>query len=237
MNATDWEFRNRALIFGLIFGFTFPLYVLDHRNATAVVAEWLSIRVGLDADLLARLLFSCAALLLIIGALLRTWASAYLHAGVVYATEVKTESLVADGPYRSVRNPLYLANVLMAISMGALMSRTGFFLAVAIMLLVCYRLILREESELQASQGATYERYCNMVPRLMPSLRPHIAASGRRAKWGEGFKAELWFWGFAVALTAFAITLNTTVFFVILAASIGLFWVASSLLQRKALKE
>src|SRR5579864_8645812 len=105
MKATDWEFRNRALIFGLIFAFTFPLYALDHQNVTAVVAEWLSSRVGLGADPLARLLFACAAFLLIVAAFIRTWASAYLHAGVVYAADVKTESLVADGPYRSVRNP------------------------------------------------------------------------------------------------------------------------------------
>jgi protein-S-isoprenylcysteine O-methyltransferase Ste14 len=118
MKATDWEFRNRALIFGLIFAFTFPLYALDHQNATAVVAEWLGIRVGLGADLLARLLFDCAAFLLIVAAFIRTWASAYLRAGVVYAAALTIDPLVADGPYRFVRNPLYLANVLMAVQPG-----------------------------------------------------------------------------------------------------------------------
>jgi protein-S-isoprenylcysteine O-methyltransferase Ste14 len=233
MKATDWEFRNRALIFGLIFAFTFSLSALDHQNASAAVAEWLSSRVGLGADHLARLLLACAAFLLIAAAFIRTWASAYLHAGVVYAAEVKTESLVADGPYRFVRNPLYLANVLMAVSLGAMMSRTGCLAAVVGMLVICYRLILREESELQASQGATYERYRRMVPRLWPSLRPHIAAAARQAKWSAGFTAEFWYWGIAVAVTAFAITLNTTLFFVILGASISLFWVSSRLLRRK----
>ena len=72
--------------------------------------------------------------MLVLAALIRTWASAYLHAGVVYAPEVKTESLVADGPYRRVRNPFYFANVLIAIGMGAMMSRIGFFVAVVAML-------------------------------------------------------------------------------------------------------
>ncbi|HTC90846.1 MAG TPA: hypothetical protein VK686_21225 [Bryobacteraceae bacterium] len=49
-----------------------------------------------------------------------------------------------------MRNPLYFANVLMAIGMGALMSRIGFFIVVLAMLLFCYRLILREESALEA---------------------------------------------------------------------------------------
>jgi protein-S-isoprenylcysteine O-methyltransferase Ste14 len=237
MKASDWEFRNRALIFGLIFAFSFPLYAVDHQNAAAVLAEWLSIRIGLGADLLARLLFAFAALLLVVAAFIRTWSSAYLHAGVVYAADVKTESLVADGPYRCVRNPLYLANVLMAVSLGAMMSRTGCVVAVVAMLAFCYRLILREESELRASQGEPYERYRKTVPRLWPSLRPLIASSARQAKWGAGFAAEFWYWGIAVAVTAFAITLNTTPFFVILGASIALFWVSSWLLRRKPAKE
>jgi protein-S-isoprenylcysteine O-methyltransferase Ste14 len=234
MKATKWEFTNRALMFGLIFGFTFPLYFFDHQNSTAALANWIGSRIQTDANLVARLLFAFAAVLLSVAALVRTWASAYLHAGVVYAAEVKTESLVADGPYRRVRNPLYFANVLMAIAIGAMMSRTGFFLAVVSMLVFCCRLILREEAELQADQGEQYERYRKRVPRLWPSLRPRIASAGRQARWIEGFKAESWYWGFAAALVTFAITLKLALFFAILAASLVLFWVLSLVLQKKS---
>jgi hypothetical protein len=152
----------------------------------------------------------------------------------VYATEVKTESLVADGPYRQTRNPLYFANVLMAIAMGAMMSRTGFFLALVAMLVFCYRLILREEAELQVSQGKQYEDYSKAVPRLWPSLRPRIASAGREAMWIEGFKAESWYWGFAAALVTFVITLKLKLFFVILVASLALFWVSSVVVRKKS---
>jgi protein-S-isoprenylcysteine O-methyltransferase Ste14 len=233
MKATQWEFRNRALLFGLIFGFTFSLYVLDHQNSATALADWLGPRIGMDADLLLHLVLALAALLLILAAGIRTWASAYLHAGVVYAAEVKTESLVADGPYRFVRNPLYVGNVLMAVALGSAMSRSGFIVAVVLMWVFCYRLILREEAELQATQGEGYERYCKIVPRLWPSLVPHIAAAGRQGNWSAGFKAEFWYWGLATAIVVLAITLNTTAFFVTLSASIALFWVSSSLLQRK----
>jgi Phospholipid methyltransferase len=152
----------------------------------------------------------------------------------VYAAEVKAESLVADGPYRQVRNPLYFANVLMAIAIGAMMSRTGFFLAVVAMLVFCYRLILREEAELQPDQGEHYEGYRKAVPRLWPSLRPRIASAGCQAKWAEGFKAESWYWGFAAALVGFAMTLSVKLFFVILAASLALFWVSSVVLLKES---
>jgi protein-S-isoprenylcysteine O-methyltransferase Ste14 len=106
--------------------------------------------------------------------------------------------------------------------------------AVIAMLVFCYRLILREEAELQASQGQPYDAYCKAVPRLWPSLRPRVASAGRQAMWTEGIKAESWYWGFAAALIAYAITLKLKLFFSILAASLVLFWVSSVVLQKKS---
>lgn len=234
MKATKWEFENRALMFGLVFAVAFPLYSLDHQNSTATLASWLGAKLRVDAELLLRILLGLAAVLMITAAFIRTWASAYLHAEVVYAAEVKSASLVADGPYRRVRNPLYFANVLMAIAMGAMMSRAGFLVAVVAMTVFCYRLILREESELQATQGARYEQYRKVVSRLWPSLSARVASSGAQARWADGFKAEGWYWGFALSLVAFAITLSLKLFFWILGASIALFWVTSIALQKKS---
>ena len=221
------------MVFGLIFGLSFPLYAIDQQNATAVLANWLGPKLQMDPDVVARILFALAAFLLVVAAFIRTWASSYLHASVVYAAQVKTASLVADGPYRLVRNPLYFANVLMSIALGSMMSRVGFAVAVFAMLVFCYRLILREEAELQASQGQSYSDYCKAVPRLWPSLWPRVASAGRQARWSEGFKAESWYWGFAAALIAFAATLSLKLFFAILAASLALFWVSSIVLRRK----
>ena len=233
MRATNWEFSNRALVFGLIFGLAFPLYALDPQNSTAALANRIGSSLGADPDRIARVLFGCAALLLVVAAFTRTWASSYLHANVVYAADVKTASLVADGPYRRVRNPLYFANVLMAVAMGAMMSRTGCVVAVAAMLIFSYRLILREEMELQASQGESYVRYRNAVPRLWPSPWPRVAPSERQARWSDGFQAEFWYWGLAAGLVTFALTLSLKMFVVIVAASIGLFGVSSTVLQKK----
>jgi protein-S-isoprenylcysteine O-methyltransferase Ste14 len=234
MRATNWEFKNRALVFGLIFALSFGAYSLDHENSAAALSNWLGAALRIDPDLVARLLLGFAACVLVVAALVRTWASSYLRANVVYAAEIHTESLVADGPYRRVRNPLYFANVLLAIGMGALMSRLGFLVAVVAMLVFSYRLILREESELQSSQGEQYERYRKAVPRLWPSPWPRTASAGRQASWSAGFKAEFWCWGFAVAVAAFAITLNQVAFLVILAASLAVFWFSSSILQKKS---
>jgi|HubBroStandDraft_1064217.scaffolds.fasta_scaffold120940_2 protein-S-isoprenylcysteine O-methyltransferase Ste14 len=234
MRATDWEFKNRAMVFGLVFGLGFAMYALDHQTSTAVLGNWLAARFAIEEAFVDHLLFAFATLLLAVAALLRTWASSYLQADVVYAGHVKTASLVADGPYRRVRNPLYFANVLMAAGMGAMMSRAGFVVVIAAMLGFCFRLILREEFELRGSQGESYQRYREAVPRLWPSFSPRVASAGRPAKWADGFKAESWCWGFAAAVLAFAITLNNAAFFGILGASIALLWLLSALSEKRA---
>jgi hypothetical protein len=78
-------------------------------------------------------------------------------------------------------------------------------------------LIRREESELAAAQGGGYAAYRARVPRLMPSPVPRIPSAGRPPDWAGGFRAELWYWGFALAV----------IFFAILAASVATLFVGS----------
>lgn len=232
MRATTWEFNNRVFVFALIFGVGFAAYWIDHQNASVALADALSMKYGVDADRTVRLLLAVAAVLAVGGALIRTWASSFLHADVVYATDVKTAALVADGPYRHVRNPLYLGNVLMALAMGLVMSRLGFAVAFAGMLVFCYRLILREEDELLDALGERYDHFRDRVPRLFPALRPQLPSAGGTPQWADGFKSESWYWGFALALISFAVTLNQTMFFTILAASLAVFWILTAMNKR-----
>jgi len=52
-----------------------------------------------------------------------------------------------------MRNPLYFGDILLAIAVGFMASRTGFAILLLGMILFDYRLILREESEPVVSQG------------------------------------------------------------------------------------
>src|SRR5205085_12352115 len=119
-------------------------------------------------------IFAGAATLVAISAMIRTWATAYLDSDVVHDARLRTEGVVADGPYRYVRNPLYLANVVMTLGMGMMASRLGLVVLVCLNLLFVYRLILREEAELLSKQGERYQQFCNTVPRLWPSLTPRL---------------------------------------------------------------
>src|SRR5208283_2649470 len=102
---------------------------------------------------LQQLMFGAGAALLFLAALLRTWATAYLRTEVVHDASQHSEALVADGPFRFVRNPLYLANLPMAAGIGVMASRLGWFFIVGGVWLFVYRLILREEVGLLQTQG------------------------------------------------------------------------------------
>src|SRR5205823_5831012 len=70
-------------------------------------------------------LFAVGASFTVLAALIRTWATAYLDTSVVHDSQLQTEALVASGPYRYVRNPLYLGGLLLAVGFALVASRLG----------------------------------------------------------------------------------------------------------------
>ena len=87
--------------------------------------EWLALelsRAGLLSFTVATpVVIVSAALLAAIGAWLRIWASAYLGHGIVIGARMQAAAVNADGPYRYVRNPLYLGMILWVAAMCVIM--------------------------------------------------------------------------------------------------------------------
>jgi protein-S-isoprenylcysteine O-methyltransferase Ste14 len=82
------------------------------------------------------------------------------------------QRLVVEGPYRYVRNPLYVADS--CLILGAALLTRGWVLVVLAALYMA-QLTLQiplEERELCERFGRTYHRYCELVPRFIPRLRP-----------------------------------------------------------------
>ncbi len=197
--ASDFEFRYRFWLIAAAFCVAFTLYAVDHQNAAGI---FVSTRRGYH------LVFAAAAMVVTLAGLLRTWAAAYLHSDVVHDLKLHSEKLVADGPFRFTRNPLYLGSLMLTIGIGMLASRLGWLIAVISMVILGCRLIAREESELLQSQGQRFVAYCAKVPRFFPSLWPRIPASGAAPKWKQALGGEAYFWAFAIGMIGFAITLD-----------------------------
>ncbi len=220
LRATRLEFRVRFWIIAGIFFFGFSLSAVDRVNAGVQVVRWLapaSFRVASPHGQLAlRGVYAFGALLALAAAAVRTWAAAYLDSSVVHDSRLHAEGVVADGPFRFVRNPLYLGTVLLAAGMGLLASRLGWLAIVGGIALFTRRLIGREEAELAAAQGTSYAAYRAAVPRLLPSPRPRVPASGARPRWRQAFLGETFVWSFALALVAFVPAYDTRLFFLFL---------------------
>jgi protein-S-isoprenylcysteine O-methyltransferase Ste14 len=217
MRATEFEFHQRFWIIVSIFALSFLSYRIDPVTAAVWLVKLLGGR-SIDMNSLAarhgvQAWFVVSAALVLASAWMRTWGGAYLRTEVVHDTRVHTEKLVADGPFRHVRNPLYFGNVLMAAGIGLLSSRIGWFILVLGQTLFILRLIGREEAALRETQGEAYRAYLASVPRLWPALVPRVPARGMQAKWLQAFLGEAWLWLLGLDGLLLAWTLNSRLYF------------------------
>ena len=234
MASSNFEFKYRFWIFGALFCVAFSSYSIDHQNTGAMLAEWIAqLRSTTATTMDYHAIFAVAALFCIAAALVRTWGTAYLDPEVMVDMQMHSSRLVADGPYRYVRNPLYFGNILLAIGFGLMASRIGFAVLVLGMVAFDYRLILREEAGIAASQGDSFRAYCAAVPRLLPALRPKLPTGGGVPNWRGGVLGEAFMWVMAAAVVAFAITLNLNVYFVVLTASFVVYAICLAIIRRR----
>jgi protein-S-isoprenylcysteine O-methyltransferase Ste14 len=98
------------------------------------------------------------------GFAIRVWAQMHLH----YRLKVR-KVLTTTGPYRFVRNPIYIANTL--ILLGACIMSELLWLAPFLLIWCClvYSLVVRhEERHLTSKYGQAYLDYMNQAPRWLP---------------------------------------------------------------------
>ncbi|MFN3705992.1 MAG: methyltransferase family protein [Thermoflexales bacterium] len=82
------------------------------------------------------------------------------------------QRLVLSGPYRYVRNPLYVTDATL-IASTALVTQSLALVGLLVIYLAQLAMQVRlEERELRQRFGAAYERYLRAVPRFVPRLRP-----------------------------------------------------------------
>jgi protein-S-isoprenylcysteine O-methyltransferase Ste14 len=181
MKATSLEFRFRYLLHLVIYaiGFTAPWNLFLHYDtirtwqllaATLARAGWL----GFSAATVGVLGAGIA--LALVAAVVRTWAAAYLGDAVVYTGRLAGDSVVACGPYRYVRHPLYLGAMLHTLALVLLMPPTGAVFSIVATAVLLMRLIGAEEA-----------------------LRGRVQASTARPRWVTAFAGEIYVWGAAAS--------------------------------------
>jgi protein-S-isoprenylcysteine O-methyltransferase Ste14 len=233
--ASDLEFRHRFWIIAATYWIGFSLYAIDHKNSGHMLAQSLAhLRRATNSTLDHQLVFAAAALIAVLASAIRTWGTAYLRPEVMVSTRLQTSRLVADGPYRFVRNPLYLGNIMIAFAMGLMASCLGLAVLVIGNTVFVYRLMLREEAELEASRGDPYRAYCAAVPRLIPALYPRVSAAGSVPDFWAGLLGELFFWTFTASLLVFAVTLNQKLYYWVLGCSFLVYALSLLAIKRRS---
>ena len=217
MQATRFEYRFRFWIHALIYllGFFAPWTLLSFWNSANLSAQainepaWLEISTLLFRQGLLSYNAAVLALLIValvftgLGAWLRVWGAAYVSSGVVQSSSMHGNTLLADGPYRRTRNPLYLGTLLHTIGISLLMPPSGAVFAVVLLWIFQIRLALAEEPFLTARFGQPYVDYKNSVPRFLPAPTPQIASAGATPHWGQALLGELYFVGAFLTLSIF----------------------------------
>ncbi|MFZ0392417.1 MAG: isoprenylcysteine carboxylmethyltransferase family protein [Terracidiphilus sp.] len=233
MQASALEFRLRMIINTaiILLGFWAPWQETISRRS---LLEWLPLQLSrpgwmsFSSAVPAAILL--ASLIAALGALLRVWGTAYLGPATVQSFSMKAGAVVADGPYRYARNPLYLGLWFMVAALAFLMPPSGALFSIALITFFIVRLTLGEEAFLAERLGEPYQAYLRAIPRFLPRLRSSLPVSGVRARWIRALLTELTPIGIFVAIAFVSWSYNGALILRVILISFGLSLVVRALL-------
>jgi protein-S-isoprenylcysteine O-methyltransferase Ste14 len=226
--SSPWWYRHRALVI-------FAIYAIGFLAGNAVSRMWPHrgfvpsfVRI---APQHAEAVLWAATAVTFAGAALRFWGSSYLRPETVWNPDALRGRLLVDGPFRYVRNPLYLGNVLQAIGIGVLSPPFGWATIAVGNTTFALLLAAHESRGLRAEYGDAYAAYARVVPALVPRPTPaHVEGSMRGSpSFGAGVRAELLTLGLACGMAAFTVVGDIRVFFAALAVG----WIAQATLRAR----
>ena len=243
MEATKIEFRLRMviMIFITALGFWAPWIEIWGIGNRFPLWAWLALelnRLGLVSSAVAApLVLAVAALFAAIGAVLRVWGAACLGYDTVHHEQMQAGAVMADGPFRYVRNPLYLGGWYMMAALSFLMPPTGALVMMTLQTVFYLRLILGEEAFLASQLGQPYRDYLRTVPRLFPRLRTILSRTasqptGRKPHWLHAIITEINPIGIFIALAFFSWSFNNWLMIKVIIVSFGLSMVVRALARR-----
>ena len=130
-----------------------------------------------DSDVMSFVAGGACALL---GESIRLWAVGY--AGSATRTRhVGAPTLITNGPYAYVRNPIYTGNFILSLGICVMAWAWMPYMLGIFVLAFGFQYVLivsLEEEHLLETFGDEYTRYVENVPRFLPSLRPYLHATG-----------------------------------------------------------
>jgi protein-S-isoprenylcysteine O-methyltransferase Ste14 len=162
------EFEGRIFIsFGivvLIAGLSFWSSA-NATNTLVLLGNW----IGLTPQMSIRAGYLFIAGIMAGATLLRMWAGSVLTSDRMMAFKIRKDRLATNGPYRWIRNPIYLADLTAFCGFALSLKPVGLLLPV--LLYLHYRRLVRYEETALKGLGSRFDVYMSSAPRFFPSLR------------------------------------------------------------------
>jgi protein-S-isoprenylcysteine O-methyltransferase Ste14 len=197
MRATALEFRLRMLILVAIaaIGVWAPWVGPWDLGRRISSIEWLALQISrtgwVSFSVATPIVIVFGALLAAVGMVLRVWGAAYLGYSTVHHADMQAGAVMAAGPYRYVRNPLYLGGWFMFAAISLLVTPSGALFIMVFAIFFQFRLILGEEAFLDGQLGEPYREYLRAVPRLIPRLHPSLSPAAAQPHWLTAVLTEI----------------------------------------------
>lgn len=214
MKATRIEFRLRMVIMAgiLLLGFYAPWIGLWGAGTRFPLLIWLPVELSrhglLSFSIAMPAVIVLAATIAAKGMVFRVLGAAYLGPATVIHSKMKGEALIASGPFRHVRNPLYIGLWAMTAALAFLMPPTGALLVLIAVPLFLLRLTLGEEAFLTGELGSPYQDYLLAVPRLVPRLHTTLPPATAKPQWLRAIFSEFASIGVFLAFAIFSWSYN-----------------------------
>lgn len=237
MKATRFEFRYRVAILAVLYtvGFVafgeFPLGSATGQTTWLVVSSLIAGTHSLSLNSATLFVTVVALLSGIAGTALRVWGTAHLGATAMTGSDMLAGQMVVSGPYRHLRNPLYLGLWLLTIPIILLMPVAGAIFVLLMLSLFLLRIIGGEESHLGEKLGESYHSYRAQVPRLVPTPIVTMSHSGVRPRWMQALVAEIFALGFTICFAFLAWRYNAQLLTRCLIVCFGISLIVRALMQ------
>ncbi len=164
-----WEFEARIFIsLSLVATVAAVSYAIHGGNASTLIS--IGRAAGLTAESSLRYGYLVVALILAFASVFRMWAGSMLQSDRIMAFKVQADALIIVGPYRLVRNPIYLADLVAFFGFGLCLPPAGMLMPLVIYLHYV-QIIKHEEVSLLGGFGESYRQYSERVSRIIPHPR------------------------------------------------------------------
>jgi protein-S-isoprenylcysteine O-methyltransferase Ste14 len=214
--TTPWAFRHRGLVLGLIYGASAFLSTFAWRRQAWPVTRfdrylaldpslWIVQRLdAAPATHVGEIAIPVAFLAVCFA--LRAWGTSYLRGHIMADKAMHSDRLIVAGPFRWLRNPLYLGNLFMAAAFGLLLPPPGLLLVLGGHMVFLGLLARLEGRGLRARHGAAYDAYARQVWAFVPKPPgPGVPDATVQPDWRNGLATEAWHLGFAAYLVGLAL--------------------------------